>query len=41
MKLMQWLLIRKYKEKGYDAFTCKSTAKDKGILYRVLIGKFR
>ena len=25
---------------GYDAFTYKSTAKDKGILYRVLIGRF-
>src|SRR4030042_1284877 len=33
-------IVRKYKEKGYDAFTCKSTAKDKGILYRVLIGNF-
>ena len=33
-------IVRKYKEKGYDAFTRKSTAKDKGILYRVLIGNF-
>lgn len=33
-------LTKKYKEKGYDAFIRKSTAKDKGILYRVLIGKF-
>jgi DNA-binding response OmpR family regulator len=29
---------RKYKEKGYDAFTHKSTLQDKGIVYRVLLG---
>jgi DNA-binding response OmpR family regulator len=33
-------LAKKYKDSGYDVFTQKSTAKDKGILYRVLIGKF-
>jgi len=33
-------LTKKYEEKGYDAFTHKSTTKDKGILYRVLIGEF-
>jgi DNA-binding response OmpR family regulator len=33
-------LTKKYKNSGYDVFTQKSTAKDKGILYRVLIGKF-
>ena len=33
-------LSKKYKEKGYDAFTHKSTIKNKGSVYRVLIGKF-
>lgn len=33
-------LIKRYKEKGYEVFIHKGTAKDKGILYRVLIGKF-
>jgi DNA-binding response OmpR family regulator len=32
-------LVKKYKDSGYDVFTQKSTIKDKGILYRVLIGK--
>jgi len=30
----------KYKEKGYDAFTHKSTLQDKGTVYRVLLGNF-
>jgi DNA-binding response OmpR family regulator len=33
-------LAKRYKESGYDAFTYKSTVKDKGTMYRVLIGKF-
>lgn len=33
-------LIKQYKEKGYEAFTYKSTLKNKEILHRVLIGKF-
>lgn len=33
-------LVRKYTQKGYDAFTQKSTIAGKGTLYRVLIGKF-
>ncbi len=31
---------KEFKKAGYDAFTYKSTTKDKGILYRVLIGRF-
>ncbi len=31
-------LTKKYKEKGYEAFTQKGTTRDKGIIYRVLIG---
>ena len=30
----------KFKQKGYDAFTQKSTITGKGTLYRVLVGKF-
>lgn len=33
-------LAKEFKKAGYDAFTYKSTTKDKGILYRVLIGRF-
>jgi cell division septation protein DedD len=33
-------LEKEFKNIGYDAFTYKSIAKDKGILYRVLIGRF-
>jgi CheY-like chemotaxis protein/cell division protein FtsN len=33
-------IAKKYKEKGYDAFTYKSEIKDKGTFFRVLIGKF-
>jgi cell division septation protein DedD len=33
-------LVKKYKEKGYDAFIQKSTTQDKGVLNRVLIGRF-
>lgn len=33
-------LEKEFKNIGYDAFTYKSTTKDKGILYRVLIGRF-
>jgi cell division septation protein DedD len=33
-------LVKSYKQKGYDAFTQKSTTAAKGTLYRVLIGKF-
>jgi cell division septation protein DedD len=32
-------LTKQFKEKGYDAFMTGSTVKDKGTLYRVLIGK--
>ena len=32
-------LAKKLKGKGYDAFTLKSGSKDKGVVYRVLIGK--
>ncbi|MEW6068132.1 MAG: response regulator [Nitrospirota bacterium] len=34
------ILIKQYKEKGYNAFIHKSTERDKGTLYRVLIGSF-
>ncbi len=33
-------LSKKLKEKGYDAFTLKSDVKGKGVIYRVLVGKF-
>lgn len=33
-------LVQKYKQKGYDAYIQKITTADKGILYKVLIGKF-
>lgn len=32
--------VKKYKERGYDAFTYKSITRDKRILYRVLISNF-
>jgi cell division septation protein DedD len=32
-------LTKEFKEKGYDAFMVKSTGKDSGTLYRVLVGK--
>ncbi len=33
-------LAKKYRDKGYDAFVKKTDSKDKGTLYRVLVGKF-
>ncbi len=33
-------LTNKLKGKGYDAFTLKSSVKEKGTVYRVLVGKF-
>jgi len=33
-------LMKKYKEKGYEAFVYKTGTKDTGLFYRVLIGKF-
>ena len=33
-------LLKKLKDKGYDAFTLKSSSKVKGTVYRVLVGKF-
>lgn len=33
-------LTKKFKEKGYESFLHKSASKDKGTLYRVLIGRF-
>ncbi|MGE5299693.1 MAG: SPOR domain-containing protein [Acidobacteriota bacterium] len=33
-------LMKKLKEKGYEAFTVKSDVKGKGVIYRVLVGKF-
>lgn len=32
--------VKKYKERGYNTFIYKSRTRDKGILYRVLIGNF-
>lgn len=32
--------VKKYKERGYNTFTYKSITRDKGILYKVLIGNF-
>ncbi len=33
-------LATKYKDKGYDAFVKKTDSKDKGTVFRVLIGRF-
>ena len=33
-------LMRKLKEEGYETFTMKSDVKGKGVVYRVLVGKF-
>jgi len=33
-------LAKQFKGKGYDAFVMAGTARDKGTLYRVLIGRF-
>lgn len=32
--------VKKYKERGYNTFAYKSITRDKGILYKVLIGNF-
>ncbi len=34
------ILLRNYKEKGYEVYMGKSTIKDKGIMYKVFIGQF-
>jgi hypothetical protein len=35
------ILSQRYKEKGHDVFIDKSAIKDKGIMYRVLIGSYK
>ena len=34
------MLVKRYQERGYDAFMHENTTKGKKILYKVLIGKF-
>ncbi len=33
-------LVKKYVGKGYEAYTLRGETKDKGTLYRVLVGTF-
>ena len=35
------IFSKTYKEKGYDVFIEKSDIKDKGVMYKVLIGPFK
>ena len=34
-------LSQKYKDKGHDVFIDKVASKDKGVMYKVLIGQFK